>query len=133
MVAIPLIHGRLVASDYENEIAHDPRVDALRSKMQVVENVQYTKDYFDPELRYIGNAIQIIFKDGTSIDKIAIDYPIGHRKRRDEGIPVLVKKFQNSLIDKLSDNQFSSLDKICENQVDLENMTVLDLMAKLVR
>ena len=92
MVAVPLIFGRLVASDYNDDVAADPRIDALRDKMTVVENPQFTRDYFDPAKRYIGNSVQVFFKDGSSTDKVSIDYPIGHRKRRDEGIPVLLQQ-----------------------------------------
>jgi 2-methylcitrate dehydratase len=94
MVAVPLIFGRLVADDYNDDIAADPRIDALRDKMKVKENPRFTKDYFDPDKRYIGNSLQVFFKDGSSTDKVSIDFPIGHRKRRAEGIPVLLKKFE---------------------------------------
>jgi 2-methylcitrate dehydratase len=97
MVAVPLIFGRLTADDYEDAIANDPRVDGLRDKMDVRENPQYTKDYFDIDKRYIGNAVQVFFNDGSHTDRIAIDYPIGHRQRRAEGIPVLIKKFEDAL------------------------------------
>jgi 2-methylcitrate dehydratase len=97
MVAVPLIFGRLVASDYNDEVAADPRIDALRDRMTVVENPQFTKDYFDPDKRYIGNSVQVFFKDGSSTEKVSIDYPIGHRKRRAEGIPVLLKKFEAAM------------------------------------
>jgi 2-methylcitrate dehydratase len=97
MVAVPLIFGRLVASDYNDEVAADPRIDALRDRMTVVENPQFTRDYFDPDKRYIGNSVQVFFKDGSSTEKVSIDYPIGHRKRRAEGIPVLLKKFEAAM------------------------------------
>jgi len=97
MVAVPLIFGRLTADDYVDAVAADPRIDALRAKMEVAENPQFTKDYFDPEKRFIGNSLQVFFKDGTSTDKVSIDYPIGHRKRRVEGIPVLLAKFEAAL------------------------------------
>ena len=97
MVAVPLIFGRLTAEDYNDAVANDPRIDALRNKMVVSENPQFTKDYFDPAKRYIGNAVQIFFKDGSRTSNISIDYPIGHRKRRDEGIPVLMKKFEAAM------------------------------------
>jgi 2-methylcitrate dehydratase len=97
MVAVPLIHGRLTASDYNDEIAADPRIDALRSKMAVRENPQFTRDYFDADKRYIGNSVQVFFTDGSSTERIAIDYPIGHRKRRGEGIPVLLAKCEAAL------------------------------------
>jgi len=97
MVAVPLIFGRLTADDYVDAVAADPRIDALREKMTVQENPQYTKDYFDPDKRYIGNSLQVFFKDGSSTDLVSIDYPIGHRKRRAEGIPVLLEKFEAAL------------------------------------
>ena len=97
MVAVPLLFGRLTAGDYDDEIAADPRIDALRSKMVVKENPQFTKDYFDPELRFIGNAMQVFFKDGSKTEQVSIDYPIGHRKRRAEGIPVLLAKFESAV------------------------------------
>ena len=97
MVAVPLIFGRLTADDYTDAVAADPRIDAVRAKMTVKENPQFTADYFDPEKRYIGNSIQVFFKDGTSTEKVSIDYPIGHRNRRGEGIPVLLEKFEAAL------------------------------------
>jgi 2-methylcitrate dehydratase len=97
MVAVPLIFGRLTALDYEDAVAGDPRVDALRALMTVQENPVFTKEYFDPDKRYIGNSVQVFFKDGTSSRRVQIDVPIGHRERRDEGIPVLLKKFEEAL------------------------------------
>ena len=94
MVAVPLIHGRLNADDYGDAVAADPRIDALRGRMEVRENPQFTKDYFDPEKRYIGNSVEVFFKDGSSTGKVSVDYPIGHRERRGEGIPVLLQKFE---------------------------------------
>src|SRR6202023_2118122 len=82
MVAIPLLFGRLTAADYEDEIAYDPRVDELRAKMQVIENPTFTQEYYDAGKRYIGNAVQVFFKDGTASRRVQVDYPIGHRKRR---------------------------------------------------
>jgi 2-methylcitrate dehydratase len=97
MVAIPLIFGRLTARDYEDEIAADPRIDALREKMTCVEDPQFTKDYHDPEKRSIANAMTITFKDETSTEEIAIEYPVGHKRRREEGLPLLVKKYRTNL------------------------------------
>jgi len=97
MVAIPLIFGRLTARDYEDEIAADPRIDALREKIICVEDLQYTKDYHDPEKRSIANAVTIIFSDGSALDEVAIEYPVGHKRRRDEGIPLLVEKYRTNL------------------------------------
>lgn len=97
MVAIPLIFGRLTARDYEDEIAVDPRIDALRERMACVEDPQFTKDYHDPEKRSIANAVTVHFKDGTKLGEIAIEYPVGHKRRRDEGIPLLLEKYQINL------------------------------------
>ncbi len=97
MVAIGLIFGRLTADHYEDAAAQDPRIDALRAKMIVREDARYTADYLDPEKRSIANAVQIFFEDGTHTDKIEVEYPVGHRRRRAEGIPLLVKKFQEAL------------------------------------
>ena len=132
MVAVPLIFGRLTAADYENNVASDPRIDELRDKMEVKENPQYTKDYFDPELRYIGNSVQVFFKDGTSTDLIAVDFPIGHRERRAEGIPVLKEKFVDSVSPRLAANQWEELNDLCKDQKKLAATAVDDFMALLV-
>jgi 2-methylcitrate dehydratase len=132
MVAVPLIFGRLTAADYEDSVASDPRIDELREKMQVKENQQYTKDYFDPELRYIGNSVQVFFKDGTSTDRIAVDFPIGHRERRAEGIPVLKQKFVDSVSPKLAAKQWEELDALCKDRDKLAATSVDDFMALLV-
>ena len=97
MVAVPLIKGELVADDYEDDAAADPRIDALRARMQVVENPRYTRDYLDPEKRSIANAVQVFFAGGESTREVAVEYPIGHRRRRDEGIPLLWSKFESNL------------------------------------
>ena len=96
MVAVPLLHGRLTAADYEDEIAADPRIDALRDKMICIEDAQFSRDYLDPAKRSIANALTVEFDDG-SIDQAAVEYPIGHRRRRAEGIPLLVEKFRTNL------------------------------------
>jgi len=132
MVAVPLIFGRLTASDYEDDVAKDPRIDALRDKMEVTENKQYTKDYFDPELRYIGNSLQVFFSDGSATSRIEVNFPIGHRARRDEGIPVLKQKFVDSVSPKLADGQWSELDALCADRDKLANTDVDDFMALLV-
>ena len=97
MVAVPLIFGRLTADDYNDAVAADPRIDALRAKMVVSENPRFTKDYFDPDKRYLGNSVQVFFRDGSATEQVSIDYPIGHRKRRAEGIPVLMAKCEAAL------------------------------------
>jgi 2-methylcitrate dehydratase len=132
MAAIPLIFGRLVAADYEDAVARDPRVDALRGKMTVRENERFTRDYYDPAKRYIGNAIQVFFNDGSSTDRVEVEFPIGHRRRRAEGIPVLVRKFEDSLRDRLSERQFAVLRSLCADQQKLESTPVDEFMALLV-
>ena len=132
MVAVPMVFGRLTAADYEDSVASDPRIDALRDKMQVTENEGYTRDYFDPDKRYIGNAIQVFFRDGGSTDKVAVDYPIGHRQRRDEGIPVLMKKFDSSVSGKLQQGQWQALKEASTDRDKLQKMPVDDFMALLV-
>ena len=132
MVAIPLIFGRLTAADYEDDIAADPRVDALRDSMEVRENEQFTKDYFDPEKRYIGNAVQVFFKDGSSTDRIEVSAPIGHRERRGEGIPALEQKFVDSVSPKLGTGQWQALDALCADRDKLAATPVDDFMALLV-
>ena len=132
MVAIPLLFGRLEASDYEDAVAADPRVDALRAKMQVKENAEFTKDYYDPQKRYIGNAVQVFFKDGSSSERVAVDFPIGHRKRRAEGMPVLVKKFESSVAAHFQPRQTESIKAMFADRKALMAMPVSDFMAKLV-
>ena len=129
MVAVPLIFGRLTADDYNDEVAADPRIDALREKMQVTENPRFTRDYFDPDKRYIGNAVQVFFKDGSSTDRIAIDYPIGHRKRRDEGIPVLLAKFERALRGHLPNGQVEAILAATADPAALDAMPIHAFLA----
>jgi 2-methylcitrate dehydratase len=105
MTAIGLLKGNLSAQDYEDEMANDPRVDALREKMTCIEKPEYTKDYLDPDKRSIANAVQIFYKDGSSSEQVAVEYPIGHRRRRSEGIPELIKKFEINLKREFDDIQ----------------------------
>ena len=133
MVAIPLIFGRLGAEDYEDTIAHDPRVDALRDKMRVKENTSFTQDYYAPDKRYIGNAVQVFFKDGTSTPRVAVDYPIGHRKRRAEGIPVLKKKFETSVNLHFNAKQADAIKAMFADRSKLEGMPVHEFVASLVK
>jgi 2-methylcitrate dehydratase len=133
MVAVPLAHGRLTAEDYEDQVAKDPRIDGLRDRMTVKENERFTRDYYDPEKRYIGNAVQVFFKDGSATERVEVEFPIGHRKRREEGIPVLVNKFESSLQGKLEHGQFEQLKSVCADQDALETTPVGDFMALLVK
>jgi 2-methylcitrate dehydratase len=97
MVAVPLIFGRLTAADYEDGVAADPRIDALRDKMTCVEDAQFTRDYLDPDKRSIANGVTVEFKDGGRTREVVVEYPIGHRRRRKEGMPLLVEKFRTNL------------------------------------
>jgi 2-methylcitrate dehydratase len=124
MVAVPLIFGRLTAADYNDDIAADPRIDALRDKTVVSENPQFTRDYFDPAKRYIGNSVQVFFKDGTSTEKVSIDYPIGHRKRRAEGIPVLLKKFEAAMRDHLPASKVKAILEATRDPAKLDAMPI---------
>ncbi len=132
MTAVPMIFGRLSAADYEDDIASDPRIDTLRDKMEVTENEGFTKDYFDAEKRYIGNALQVFFKDGSSTERVSIDFPIGHRQRRTEGMPVLIRKFETSISPKLKSGQWQGLKALCADPEKLAATTVDDFMALLV-
>jgi 2-methylcitrate dehydratase len=131
-VAIALIHGRLTAADYEDDVAADPRIDALRGKMEVSENERFTKDYLDPQKRYIGNALQVFFRDGSSTDRVEVGAPIGHRERRDEGIPALQRKFVDSVSPKLAAGQWQLLDALWADRDKLAATAVDDFMALLV-
>ncbi len=131
MVAIGLIFGNLKADHYENSVAADQRIDKLREKMHVYEDPQYTKDYLDPDKRSIANSIQIFFKDGTSTDKVVVEYPIGHRRRREEGIPHLYKKFEENMGLQYSADTVRELMALFDNQAALEKMPVHELMDRL--
>jgi 2-methylcitrate dehydratase len=124
MVAVPLIHGRLTAADYEDDIARDPRLDALRDKMECVEDKQFSKDYLDPEKRSIANGIQVFFKDGSKTEEVVVEYPIGHRRRRAEGIPVLEAKFKTNLVRRFPAKQATAILALCKDQQRLEDTPV---------
>ena len=133
MTAIPLIFGRLTAGDYEDAVAADPRIDMLRDRMQVTENPQFTADYYDPDKRAIGNSVQVFFRDGSSTDKVSVDYPVGHRRRRSEGIPLLLEKFKAAIAGHFSAAGKDALLAACANRQTLEGMPVdafMDLWAK---
>lgn len=124
MVAVPLITGLLSAESYADETANDPRIDGLRDLMEVTENEKFTVDYFNPDKRGIGNAIQIFFNDGTSTERVEISYPIGHKRRREEGIPVLITKFENAVADHFPADQASTICAAVDSQTDLKPMAV---------
>jgi 2-methylcitrate dehydratase len=128
MVAVPLIFGRLTAADYNDDVASDPRIDGLRERMTVTENPQFTKDYFDPERRYIGNSVQVFFRDGSRTDKVSIDYPIGHRRRRAEGIPVLLRKFEAALRGHFAAARADRILEACSDARKLEAMPLHEFL-----
>lgn len=133
MVAVPLIFGRLQASDYEDAVARDPRIDALRELMVVSENSTFTQEYLAPDKRAIGNAVQVFFKDGTRTERVQVDYPIGHRKRRAEGMPVLVQKFEAAVGGHYSAKQTEAIKTMFADRAKLESMTVQQFVAGLVK
>ena len=132
MVAIPLLFGRLTARDYEDEVASNPQVDALRSKMEVRENPTFTQEYYAPDKRYIGNAVQVFFAGGGATARIQVDFPIGHRRRREEGMPLLVKKFEASVDGYFRPKQAERIRALFTDPDKLDALPVNELMAALV-
>ncbi|MBX3398688.1 MAG: bifunctional 2-methylcitrate dehydratase/aconitate hydratase [Gemmataceae bacterium] len=128
MTAIGLLKGSLTAEDYEDATAADPRIDSLRAKMTVVENPQFTRDYLDPAKRSIGNAVQAFFTDGTSTDRVAVEYPLGHARRRAEGIPVLLAKFEANLAGRLPEGQATAIRSLFADPAALAATPVVRLM-----
>ncbi|MBV8175516.1 MAG: bifunctional 2-methylcitrate dehydratase/aconitate hydratase [Verrucomicrobia bacterium] len=128
MVAVPLIFGGLTAEDYEDEVACDPRIDGLREKMQVVERKQFTVDYLDPAKRSIGNSVQVFFKDGSQTDPVTIEYPIGHRRRRKEGVPALLGKFERNLRGRIPARNADAILTLFSDRARLEATAVDRLM-----
>ena len=128
MTAIGLLKGDLVAEDYEDDVASDPRIDELRSKMVIKEDERYTKEYLEEDKRSIANAIVIHFKDGSSTEQVEVEYPIGHRRRREQGIPLLIEKFKANLSTQFSENRTKEILSLCEDQSTLENSSVIDFM-----
>src|SRR5208283_2603252 len=124
MVAVGLIFGELTAAHYEDRVAADPRIDLLRDKIICVENPQYTKDYLDPEKRSIANAIEIFYADATQAERVEVEYPIGHRRRRKEGIPVLMEKFEYNLARRFPKKQQKAILDICRDAAQLQSMSV---------
>lgn len=133
MVAIALLYGNLKASDYENERASDPEIDLLRRKMHVQERAQYTIDYLDPEKRSIANSVQVFFTDKSCTDRVEVEFPIGHRRRRKDAIPLLQKKYIASIDMSYADNRHAELRqahlKLFADPKLLSEMSVLEFMA----
>ena len=124
MVAVPILHGRLTASDYEDNVASDPRIDKLRDKIVCIEDKKFTKDYHDPKKRSIANALTVEFKDGKKLKEIVCEYPIGHKLRRKEGMPVLVEKFKTNLARKFPVKQQKLILDLCLNSKKLAETPV---------
>ncbi|HEY0877528.1 MAG TPA: bifunctional 2-methylcitrate dehydratase/aconitate hydratase [Zeimonas sp.] len=126
MVAVPLIFGRLTAADYEDAVAADPRIDALRAKMSCVEDEQFSRDYLDPDKRSIANGITVEFSDGRTLPEVVVEYPVGHRRRRAEGLPLLVEKFRTNLARRFPARQQQRILDVSLDRSKLEAMTVPD-------
>lgn len=124
MVAVPILFGRLTAADYEDHIASDPRIDTLRDKMVCIEDQAFTADYHDPEKRSIANALTVEFNDGSKLDEIVCEYPIGHKRRRADGIPLLEAKFRTNLARIFPSKQQQRILEVSLDQKALENMPV---------
>ena len=123
MVAVPLLFGHLTASDYEDSFAADPRIDALREKMQCSEEPAFTADYHDPEKRSIANSLTLSFPDGSTFTE-TVEYPLGHRRRRSEGIPLLEEKFRTNLARRFAPQRQQAILEASLNQQALERMPV---------
>jgi 2-methylcitrate dehydratase len=128
MTAIGLIFGELTADHYEDHFALDPRIDRLRDKMIILEDARYSEDYLDPDKRSIANALQIFFKDGSATEKVAVEYPIGHRRRRAEAIPLLIKKFEASMNSRLAPPWSKKIIDVCLDLAALRATPVDELM-----
>ena len=124
MVAVALLFGRLTSADYEDDVAADPRIDALRNTMHCVEDPAFTQDYLDPDKRSIANALTIEFNDGTSLDEVVVEYPVGHKRRRAEGVPLLEDKFRANLARIFPDDQQSRIWNTSADQASLEQRPV---------
>jgi 2-methylcitrate dehydratase len=132
MVAVALLKGDLTAADYEDAAAADPRIDSLRSRMVVTENPKFTADYLDPAKRSIGNSVQVVFRGAKATEKVTVEYPIGHRRRRAEGVPLLLTKFERNLRSRLSGSATDRIRAVCAEQERLERMPVPELVALFV-
>jgi 2-methylcitrate dehydratase len=129
MTAVPLIFGELTADHYENSFhKNNPVIDRIREKIEVLEDKQFSQDYHDPEKRSIANALQVFFKDGTHTEKVVVEYPIGHRRRREEGFTVLESKFKANLATRFPEPRVKSIFDQCSQQQSFENIAVNEFM-----
>lgn len=133
MVAVPLIFGRLAATDYDDAVAADPRIDRLRATMSVRENETFTREYYDADRRHIGNALQVFFKDGSATARVQVDFPVGHRKRRAEGLPLMRQKYAQSAAALYGAAQLPQVQALFADPARLDAMPVQEFMAALVR
>jgi 2-methylcitrate dehydratase len=132
MVAVPLLYGRLTAADYEDAVAADPRVDALRAKMTCVEDPRFSRDYLDPAKRSIANGITIEWKDGRLIPEAVVEYPVGHRRRRKEGVPLLLAKFRANLARRFAPRRQQRILDVALDAGALAAMPVHEFVAMMV-
>jgi len=132
MIAVPLLFGRLTAADYEDGVAKDPKIDALRKKMFCVEDKGFSRDYHDPRKRSIANALTVEFKDGTKLKEVVCEYPIGHKRRREEGMPVLVEKFKTNLARRYAEKQQRAILDLCMDAGRLESTPVNEFVDQFV-
>lgn len=132
MTAIGLLFGTLTADHYEDTVAKDPRIDALREKMIVREDPRYSREYLEPDKRSIANAVQVFFADGTATEKIEVEYPIGHRRRRAEGIPLLVRKFKENIATRFESGRCERILQLFEDPKRLEQMPVHEFIEHFV-
>ena len=133
MVAVGLIFGRLQANDYEDSIAQDPRIDKIREKITCFEDARFTRDYLDPNKRSIANGVEILFQNGTKLEEVVVEYPLGHKKRRLEGKPFLIQKFKDNMSDHFSKEQIEELVDFFENINEVKHKHTDFLLDKLWR
>jgi len=132
MTAVGLLKGNLIAEDYEDDVAADPRIDLLRSKMMIEEDKRYSQEYLEEDKRSIANAVQIFFEDGSSSEKIEVEYPVGHQRRREEGIPLLIEKFKNNLRTQFSESRSEAILNLFLDESKLESTAVSDFMELMI-
>jgi 2-methylcitrate dehydratase len=133
MTAVPLAFGTLVAEHYEDDFhAAHPIIDVLREKMVIVEDPRFTREYLEADKRSIANAVQVFFKDGSSTENVVVEYPIGHRRRRADGIPLLEDKFKANLATRFTAQRSAQIVTLCKDQTALEAMPVNRFMDLLV-
>ena len=132
MTAIGLLKGDLIAEDYEDAAAADPRIDALREKMIIKEDKKYSEEYLEADKRSIANSVQVYFKDGSFTENTEVEYPIGHKRRREEGIPILLSNFDKFLYTHFDVDQANKIIEICSNEEALKNISVVEFMSLMV-